>query len=568
MAYTIEVKYFNSFWLKKVVEVNETIPSWPGLPWRPPGYPQFPFFTNGAATPAPTNYTPWFIEESRIKGGYNNTAIDLGVKAYITEPHFKQRNRSSSIIYSGIYNRGTNVNDTNVFSVAESISKSLNPAYGNIQKLYAEDSNLVVFQEHKINRALIDKDTIYTAEGGTQTQASAQVIGQLVPYAGEYGMSQNPESFAIYGYRKYFTDRNNGTVLRLSKDGITEISGYGMKDYFRDSLSAVSSNWQQIILRYGIPVTGNVTTVEVIVDVFSCCQIGKGYTITNASGSPYTDTDGNDIIVTNVDNCDVTFSSSINLTGLSNIYFMSYIKEKAIGAWDNYNKNYVLSIQQTPSYIYSNEYWVDNPDLTPDYETAIFDESSLGWTSFHSYKPIAMDSLRGGFYSFNSGEIWKHNDTTISNNRCNFYGVDNDASITFIFNPSPSITKNFLTVSYEGANGWEIDSFISGDQGPDLVNGIYVNIPDSATSVKSYNEGVFVDGGVNYHAGFDRKENRYVANLKNDSGRKIGEVVFGDKMSGIKGYFATVKISTDATTQPGGPKELFAVSSNFVTSSY
>jgi len=39
-------------------------------------------------------------------------------------------------------------------------------------------------------------------------------------------------------------------------------------------------------------------------------------------------------------------------------------------------------------------------------------------------------------------------------------------------------------------------------------------------------------------------------------------------MSGIKGYFATVKVSTDTVTEPGGMKELFAVSSNYVTSSY
>ena len=214
------------------MEVDETIPSWPGLPWRPNGYPQWPFFTNGSADPAPANYTPWFIEEARIRGGYNNTSTDLGVKAYITEPHFKQRHRKSTIIYSGIYNSGTHSNETNEFSIANSISRSVDPINGSIQRLYAEDSNLVVFQEHKVNRALIDKDTIYTTEGGTQTQAAGQVIGQLVPYAGEWGISQNPESFAVYGYRKYFTDRNNGVVLRLSKDGITEISGYGMKDYF------------------------------------------------------------------------------------------------------------------------------------------------------------------------------------------------------------------------------------------------------------------------------------------------------------------------------------------------
>jgi hypothetical protein len=39
-------------------------------------------------------------------------------------------------------------------------------------------------------------------------------------------------------------------------------------------------------------------------------------------------------------------------------------------------------------------------------------------------------------------------------------------------------------------------------------------------------------------------------------------------MSGIKGHFATVKISTDSVTDPGGMKELFAVSSEYVESSY
>ena len=66
-----------------------------------------------------------------------------------------------------------------------------------------------------------------------------------------------------------------------------------------------------------------------------------------------------------------------------------------------------------------------------------------------------------------------------------------------------------------------------------------------------------------------RKENRYVANLINaNPNKRPGEVIFGDSMSGIKGYFATVKISTDQSTDTGGPKELFAVGSNFVVSSY
>ena len=46
MSYTIGVKYFNAFWLKRIVN-NSSADAWPGLPWNPTGYPVFPF----ASTP-------------------------------------------------------------------------------------------------------------------------------------------------------------------------------------------------------------------------------------------------------------------------------------------------------------------------------------------------------------------------------------------------------------------------------------------------------------------------------------------------------------------------------------
>ena len=63
---------------------------------------------------------------------------------------------------------------------------------------------------------------------------------QIQAFAGKYGISKNPESFAVYGNRKYFTDKNRGLVLRLSQDGITPISDSGMRTFFRDSLSISS----------------------------------------------------------------------------------------------------------------------------------------------------------------------------------------------------------------------------------------------------------------------------------------------------------------------------------------
>ena len=89
-------------------------------------------------------------------------------------------------------------------------------------------------------------------------------------------------------------------------------------------------------------------------------------------------------------------------------------------------------------------------------------------------------------------------------------------------------------------------------------------------NIKSYDEGLYNDTitGQPLRAGFDRKENRYVTNLISNSAARAGEVIFGNQMSGIKGYFATVTVETDNTTQLGGPKELWAAGTKYVVSSY
>lgn len=178
----------------------------------------------------------YHVEESRIKGAFNGTSVDYGVKAHITDEEYTSRTRENAMIYSGVYNSKTKVNNTNQFPSGEEITRAVDIASGSIQKLYAEDNRLNIFQENKVSRALIDKDIIFTAEGGQLTVGGSKVISQILPYAGKYGISKNPESFAYFGGRMYFADKNRGLVARLSGDGIEEISRYGMNTFFKDNL--------------------------------------------------------------------------------------------------------------------------------------------------------------------------------------------------------------------------------------------------------------------------------------------------------------------------------------------
>ena len=209
------------------------------------------------------------------------------------------------------------------------------------------------------------------------------------------------------------------------------------------------------------------------------------------------------------------------------------------------------------------------------YNTLGFDEQINGWVSLYTYQPVFMDSLSNRFYSFIDNSIYEHYDDTTLDNRGSFYGTQSDSSITFIFNPEVSISKNFLTINYEGSNGWEVNAFQSDLEEPNQLapttippGTTWKDNQDITNAIHSYEGGAYVENGVTYRAGFNRRENKYVANLINNSSFRSGEVVGGSSMSGIKGYFATVKLSTDSVTQVGGMKELYAVSSTFVKSSY
>ena len=177
------------------------------------------------------------VETDRLRDDFNAVRIDKGVKvsSVIAEPYREER-RKNGLIYSGIFNSTSGVNRLNQFIQGEAITKDLNPHYGSIQKLLARNTDLISFCEDKVLKILAKKDALYEAGGNTQLTATNRVLGQTIPFIGDYGISQNPESLASYAFRVYFTDRNRGAVLRLSRDGLTAISENGMRDYFKDNL--------------------------------------------------------------------------------------------------------------------------------------------------------------------------------------------------------------------------------------------------------------------------------------------------------------------------------------------
>ena len=108
------------------------------------------------------------------------------------------------------------------------------------------------------------------------------------------------------------------------------------------------------------------------------------------------------------------------------------------------------------------------------------------------------------------------------------------STVTFVFNADPSVSKNFLTIDYEGSNGWQVDYINSDNTGYDpgypLLNQTWKVFKDSVfeaselsqqyIAINSYSSSFNTytgNDGIVYRSGFERKENKYVATLRNNS---------------------------------------------------
>ena len=105
-------------------------------------------------------------------------------------------------------------------------------------------------QEDKISYVLAGKNLLSDAAGGSALTSVPEVLGTQIARIEEFGISNNPESFAQWGSDKFFTDAKRGSVLQLkgesyNSDQLAVISQLGMRTWFRD-LFIESFNTQKL----------------------------------------------------------------------------------------------------------------------------------------------------------------------------------------------------------------------------------------------------------------------------------------------------------------------------------
>ena len=175
-------------------------------------------------------------ESIRIKDSFFGTKYSFDTRPLTSIEKYQENERRASLTYSNVYDQTTKYNGLNEFNLSTANYKDLDDADGDVQRVISRDTDLVVFQENKISKVLYNKNVLFSAGGDGSLAQTTEVLGQQIPYLGEYGVTKSPQSIATWGGRIYLADPRRGAVLRVSQDGITEISQYGMRDWFRDNM--------------------------------------------------------------------------------------------------------------------------------------------------------------------------------------------------------------------------------------------------------------------------------------------------------------------------------------------
>lgn len=179
------------------------------------------------------------VESYKIRDALAAPFFNIGHRvSSVASQDFKQANRYASLTYSGIYNPETNLNSLNQFNLGLANFKDLEKRWGPIMKLYARQTDILVLQEDRISYVLSGKNLLSDSSGGGAVTSIPEVLGTQIARQEEFGISFHPESFAVFGYDKFFTDAKRGVVIKLSgtaysNEQLELISDLGMKEWFR-----------------------------------------------------------------------------------------------------------------------------------------------------------------------------------------------------------------------------------------------------------------------------------------------------------------------------------------------
>lgn len=155
---------------------------------------------------------------------YYASAVNSNGRAFVYDPNANQVTYPVMYRWSLAYQTNTNINQTNRFY--DNNFDEVDRSWGALKRMMVWDRILTFFQERKCGRTGIYSKFITDNAGQNQLVTTNVIITEnnVQYYAGDFGVGNQADSIIQSGFVYYFVDPIKSKQLRLSRDGITDLS--------------------------------------------------------------------------------------------------------------------------------------------------------------------------------------------------------------------------------------------------------------------------------------------------------------------------------------------------------
>lgn len=415
-------------------------------------------------------------------------------RPHVYAPDARRVRRKATVWYSEpFFPQDDNYNGFSAFNLANTPYRDYDQAYGGIQVMKQNNEGIILWQEDKTSKILVDRNVIESADGQGSITTNRDKLGIQIFYKGDYGIAQQPESLNGSDGIWYYMDLKRGKYLRLSNDGITPISDYKMRNYFYDKAKSYLESYAQTriiggydarneesIISFPVVLTSVVTTTsgDLLGDLPNSSLQDPNFNIDVEVeiGNPSSLTYGNEDRTwsTLEEDWDSWGGNLYSTTEISETGVVQITSDQALEAQEtgvNTLDVYVLLNTSVGNLLTFADLIIDSGTLVlptvnsayptlsvvtttaEDAFTLAFYEPANRWSTFYSFKPEMFATINSLFLSFKDGALYKH-DTGSNYNR--FYGTTYPSTFTPVISDAPFDVKAYYSVMIDGTTPLDI----------------------------------------------------------------------------------------------------------------
>lgn len=453
--------------------------------------------------PQDQSYEKFVVEAETVSDFFESKCYDIG-RAHIETPEQQQIKRTSSVTYSEPFVLDSSRLNLSSFNPALFPFKDYSPQKGSVQYLDDMSESMLILQEKGCALVPISRTLIQSASDG-QLVTSQEVLGKEVYFAGDYGVSRNPESVVRRFGKVFFCDLESGKVIELSQGAINTISDNKMESHFETRFANYLNTGALVQIPCGIDPENDEYIVTTLTATPVQIQIGDSSSqfeglkpthpvisatadfsvkVSSSAGGhitwgeevlkwdydgfgsnifhPQWNTTGKGVVILDnlkgengcfVDRADITEGTNfiIDVKSSDNRFRGRASFSSKDGSCELCETFLDSDSSGDGSGVDAND-TVTVTDLTSvSGDTLAYSTDKSFWLTFYSFVPERYEYVHNRFFSFNDGLMYRHN---VNATRNNFYGNQFNSTIDVVSKQSPSMVKAYTAMSLEGNDTW------------------------------------------------------------------------------------------------------------------